>query len=243
MARSAIPPKPAAPAAAFRIYSTAATDPMRPVRIRPLLNRFEQLLKLTSMSDKVACRKCGVSILKQTADRNDGLCVPCKKGYRDSIERSREYYRNERELDRTCPFRAYWRDLVRRVDTEGGGLNCLSDDEKVFYAVGVLDGDVLNGGFVQFFDNSSGEYYRYAELGLMQLEASDRLALLREAKHEIFGSGPVPTAQAQRFTYTSRLVDDSRLNDLDSLYYDLDDNLAGKLDEFALARGLVDEGT
>jgi len=193
------------------------------------------------MSDKVPCRNCGASILKRTADRNDGLCVPCKKGYRDSIERSREYYRNERELNRTCPFRAYWRDLVDRVYTKDGGLNCLSEDEKVYFAVGVLDGEVFNGGFVQFFDNSSGEYYRHAELGLMQLAASDRLALLRAAKNEIFGADPVPTEQAQRFTYTSRLGDESRLNELDSKYCDLDDDLAAKLDEFALARGLVEK--
>jgi hypothetical protein len=194
------------------------------------------------MSDKVPCRKCSVSILKRTADRNDGLCVPCLKGYRDNIERSREYYRKERELDRTCSFRAYWRDLVKRVHTENGGLGCLSDDEKIYFAVNVLNGEVFNGGFVQFFDNSSGEYYRHAELGLMQLGASDRLALLREAKNEIFGSDPVPTDQAQRFKYTNRLANEARLNTLDSKYYGLDDNLAGKLDEYAVAHGLVEKG-
>lgn len=192
------------------------------------------------MSDKVPCRMCGVSILKRTADRNDGLCVPCKKGYRDNIEKSREYYRNERELDRNCPFRAYWRDLVRRVHMENGGLGCLSDDEKTYFAVNVLNGEVFNGGFVQFFDNSSGAYYRHAELGLMQLKASDRLALLRAAKNEIFGSDPVPADQAQRFEYTNRLADDARLNTIDSKYYALNDGLAGKLDEYAVARGLVE---
>ena len=195
------------------------------------------------MADKVSCRECGTSILKRTADRNGGLCVPCAKGYRESIERSREYYRKERELDQTCPFRAYWRDLVGRVYMQEGGLDYLSDNERVYFAVGVLDKEVYNGGFAQFFDNSSGDYYRYAELGLIRLEVPDRLALLRAAKREIFGTDPVPADQARRFTYTDRLVDDARLNELDSQYYELDDDLDEKLDEFARAHGLVVNNT
>lgn len=34
---------------------------------------------------KVDCNRCGVKILQTTYDKNKGLCMPCKRGYRDSI--------------------------------------------------------------------------------------------------------------------------------------------------------------
>src|SRR5258705_12112062 len=57
------------------------------------------------VSQKVPCSKCGVPILKSTAMRTNGLCMPCKGGYRVSIEERKRYIREERERRLTDPYR------------------------------------------------------------------------------------------------------------------------------------------
>lgn len=45
------------------------------------------------MSDRLLCRACGASIHPDTAMANEGLCVPCKRGYRrfsDDGQRGRQ---------------------------------------------------------------------------------------------------------------------------------------------------------
>ncbi len=36
---------------------------------------------------KIPCVECGVMILLSTAEKNNGLCMPCKSGMRGSIEK------------------------------------------------------------------------------------------------------------------------------------------------------------
>jgi len=47
---------------------------------------------------KVDCDKCGVKILPATYNKNKGLCMPCKGGYRDSIDAVGQFY-DEGEAD------------------------------------------------------------------------------------------------------------------------------------------------
>ena len=191
------------------------------------------------MTQKVACKKCGVLILPTTANKNDGLCIPCKKGYRDNIERSKVYHAKERELEKTSPFRALWRELVSKVYDEPGGFNKLTEEEKLYFAVGVLDGEVYNGGFIQYFDNSSGEYYRYAELGLVRIGANKTLRLLRQAKSRVFGEISVPKEQDKRWAYVRKKNIEECLNDLDTKYYEKQEDIGAILEKFALQTGLV----
>ena len=191
------------------------------------------------MTQKVACKKCGVLIFPTTANKNDGLCIPCKKGYRDNIERSKVYHAKERELEKTSPFRALWRELVSKVYDEPGGFNKLTEEEKLYFAVGVLDGEVYNGGFIQYFDNSSGEYYRYAELGLIRIGANKTLRLLRQAKSPVFGEISVPKEQDKRWAYVRKKNIEECLNDLDTKYYEKQEDIGAILEKFALQTGLV----
>ncbi|WDE06720.1 DMP19 family protein [Thalassomonas viridans] len=191
------------------------------------------------MSEKVPCTECGVAVLPSTAERTGGLCMPCKNGTRKNIEQSKEYYKRERELDKTCPFRALWRGLVDKVYKQEGGFAALSEDEKLYYSVNALGGEVYNGGFVQYFDNSSGETYRYAELGLVRLGATSSLKLLRKAKEELLGSGSVPKDQAERWAAIKKHSDEPDLDGLDTEFYKDPDQLDKKLESFAVEVGLV----
>jgi len=191
------------------------------------------------MLEKVACKTCGVLILPATARKNNGFCMPCKNGYREQIEKSKEYYAKERELNKSCPFRALWREVVRKVHNEPGGFGKLSDDEKIYFSVGVLDGEVYNGGFIQFFDNSSGEYYRYVELGLIRLGAKESLSLLRQAKEIIFGANNVPKEQGKRWKYTQVSDVGNSLDSLDTEYYECSEDIGSLMESFAVETGLV----
>jgi hypothetical protein len=191
------------------------------------------------MEEKIACTDCGAMILPSTAARNGGVCMPCKTGTRKSIESSKKHYAQERELDRTCPFRALWRELVDRVHNRPGGFEAFSEAEKQYYAVRVLVGEVYNGGFDQYFHNSSANNYRYAELGLMRIGATDSLALLRTSKAVVFGDDSVPIEQSQRRMRLKSMGDLPALDLLDSKFWTDPDSLDTKLERFAYEEGMV----
>lgn len=191
------------------------------------------------MTDKIPCKECSVLVLPATAERTGGLCMPCKNGTRKSMEASKEYYKKERELDRTCPFRAFWSDLISRVYDETKGFDSLSDEEKTYYSVNCLSGEVYNGGFVQYFDNSAGEHYKYAELGLIQIGAQATLKLLRQARAEAFGTGSVPTDRGLRSAVTDDEQIQNALDKLDGEFYKDPDELGDKLESYAVNNGLI----
>src|SRR5215472_8518696 len=130
------------------------------------------------MSEKVPCSRCGALILLSTAERTGGSCQPCRGGYRDSLLRAIE----EREQAKNDPRRNLWVSLVRRVNQSSGFCDALSHEEKLYFAVGLLQAEVYNGGFDQYFFNSSGSHYAAAEEGLIVLGAFETLGLLHAAK-------------------------------------------------------------
>lgn len=166
--------------------------------------------------------------------------MACKNGIRESLERSKEHYKKERELEETCPFRAYWRDLVSRVFDPQQGFESLTEQEKAYYSVTCLNGEVYNGGFVQYFDNSAGQHYHYAESGLIQMGATESLRLLRLAKAEVFGADPVPKDRMARLQATDNDGIPPALAKLDDEFYEDPDALGEKLEAFALINGLVE---
>ena len=113
------------------------------------------------MTDRLPCRACGHLILPTTAARNDGLCIPCKGGYRQTIEDGKPFH-TERRRYLASPQALYWSALVNRVYDGGEGFAGLSPAERSYYAVSVLSGEVHNGGFDQYFGNSSGDQYQAA---------------------------------------------------------------------------------
>ncbi|MFD2232124.1 DMP19 family protein [Alkalimarinus sediminis] len=191
------------------------------------------------MSDKIPCNECGALVLPSTAERTGGLCMPCKNGTRKSMELAKERYKQERELDKTCPYRALWRVLVDKVFNQSGGFDALTDDEKIYYSVNTLSGDVYNGGFNQYFSNTASEHYIYAELGLVKLGATNSLRLLREGKKQLFGSAQVPKDQVKRWEEIKKHKVEPDLDNLDTEFYKDQDELDLKLEKFAVESGLV----
>jgi hypothetical protein len=199
-------------------------------------------LGVTETMSKVPCTKCGAAILEATAQRNAGLCIPCKNGTRESIEQGKRWYQGQREREKNDPLWKLWRDLVHRVHHTDPGFDGLSEPEKQYFAVGLLDGEVYNGGFDQYFSNSSGDYHQWAERGLEAMEALQALDLVRQAKQIVFGFSDVPKDRGLRQSKLMQGDNKSRterLERIDEKYWKDPDKLSERSARFAQQHGLV----
>lgn len=196
--------------------------------------------------EKIACSECGALILPATAESTGGICMACKQGIRKSIDASRAYYESLKVYD---PTRELWNSLVKRSSLDASLAN-LSAHEQKYFAVLLLEGEVYNGGFDQFFSNSSGDYYYIAVDGLTELGALSSLRLAREAADAIFGKRGPPVDRAERWRImngkTRRLSEvltryrqSSRLERLDEQFWEDPDQLADRLSVYAEQHNLI----
>jgi hypothetical protein len=189
--------------------------------------------------ESIPCIECGNPVLPRTANRNAGKCVPCARGYRESLEKARLYYEEEKRY-RTSPDALFWRSLCERVDNPALGFETLREPEQIFFAVCLLEGEVYNGGFEQYFTNSSSDYFDYALRGLAAMGDTEGLKITRRAKQLLFGDSEVSVDRVSRYDVIERCgLSDSpetvhRLNELDSLFVkNFEENLSSRLRQFA----------
>jgi hypothetical protein len=190
--------------------------------------------------EKLPCVECGALILPTTAVKNDGKCAPCKGGYRVDLEASRKWQEEQKALH-DAPDSVYWRSLVNRVHGEDNGFEKLPENEKLYFAVCCLNGEVFNGGFYQYFSNSSSDYYTYAVEGLKALGATKCLAILEEAKNAVFNGMDVPKDWSVRNSLLPELSDDveedevlRKLDTVDARFYEDPDSLFDLLQQFGI---------
>lgn len=194
------------------------------------------------MNARLPCAKCGESIHPDTAAKSNGLCMPCKGGYREHIEEGKRQLQADRAYEQSAE-RKHWKGLVDRVYCTAEGFSGLSQEEKTYFAVSCLIGELYNGGFDQFFSNSTGEMYGAALAGLWELEANASAGLLLQAKEVLFGSQLVPTDQTQRWSLMPTIGDDAapehkQLANLDRLFCGDPDRLGARCREYAISNGL-----
>ena len=151
---------------------------------------------------RLLCTRCGDSIHPDTAKRNGGLCLPCVRGNQLSIAERTERHRKQREEERAryeSPEYKYWVSVVKRVHEQENGYENLPTGDRLYYLLNVLTGEVHNGGFDQFFSNSSGDRYTETLAALTEVGAQPSLQLLLDAKQVLFGERDVPANQRERF--------------------------------------------
>jgi hypothetical protein len=121
------------------------------------------------------------------------------------------------------------------------GFESLSEVERQYFAVGLLDGEVYNGGFHQYFYNSSGDTYPEAIEGLETMGALQALELLRKAKQIVFGIAEPPKHTGPRRALLASVEStcEERLASLDRLFWKDPDSLSAKFERFAEERGLI----
>ena len=199
---------------------------------------------------KVLCKECEVKILPATAKKTGGLCIPCKNGTRKSIEESKKYYAEQRNYN---PYRALWTSLVKRTHAENGGFDeegfaHLTVDERLFYAVSILELEVYNGGMYQFFDNTSGVVIDEVVAGLKKLGAETVLNLLFTATRILFGNATPQRDHLGRWDALPMCPDDDSdpepqwsidLEVVNRAFCKDPDHLGDRLSRFATEKGLV----
>lgn len=132
---------------------------------------------------------------------------------------------------------------MNRVHHTDAGFGGLSEPEQLYFAVNLLEREVYNGGFDQYFHNSSSDYYALVLHGLDRIGATQTLELLRRAKQILFADAIVPEDRGERWELRRATVDDDevhvQLNMLDRAYCKDPDGMNARLQAFALQHGLV----
>jgi hypothetical protein len=109
----------------------------------------------------------------------------------------------------------------------------LTEPEKVFIYVDILERQVNNGGFDQFFNNSSGDYTHEILAAYEKIKAYKTADLIAKAI-KAFPVSPVPKDTETRREVMKNL-DESIINvweDLDSKFYEYEENIAGLLIDY-----------
>ena len=102
----------------------------------------------------------------------------------------------------------------------------LTVPERVFRCIWELEGDVNNGGFVQYYENSSGDTAHSVEFALVTVGAEDTAAIVREA-NSLFEGGVPPKVQEDRQNVVESWSDQQTegLDLLDDRFYQYPDDL------------------
>ena len=117
---------------------------------------------------------------------------------------------------------------------EREGSDSLSDVEKIILAVEALEREVNNGGFSQFFINSSREYAPMIVEALLRIGCKETAALAREAVEALH----LPSLTDQAINAAMQEDDevrDKELSRIDRLYFDGNEPIAQRLFDFIKA--------
>jgi hypothetical protein len=105
-------------------------------------------------------------------------------------------------------------------------VNQLQGPTKTTYLIGILNQQVLNGGFIQYYDNRHGRFAYETLTALKEIKATKAHDLLRESLELINPKGKTNADFREliinRDYETSKIIED-RLDELDTIYYSLAD--------------------
>ena len=113
------------------------------------------------------------------------------------------------------------------------GYDNLSEQEKLIYCIWWLEGEVNNGGFHQFFSNSSGDYTNEILGFLITIQANHTAELLSQASMVAFG-GHAPADQDIRVQLLEKNEEANieKLNLLSTEFYKYKDDIAGLVNKY-----------
>jgi hypothetical protein len=106
------------------------------------------------------------------------------------------------------------------------GYDKLTTPEKVFVCVWGLDGEVNNGGFDQYYFNSSGDHALDAEESLTAIGAKQTAQLVEQANALFGASGPSPDRAARQLQLDALgEARTKKMNEIDEEFMKSKDNL------------------
>lgn len=105
----------------------------------------------------------------------------------------------------------------------GDDIEKLNEHERVFYVTQILEQEVSNGGFSQFFYNSSGDFSNELVDAFKKIGALKTAKICKKAL-AVF-NGNVPTDRDEREELLDNLECDDALSECDDEFYEYEDDL------------------
>jgi len=124
--------------------------------------------------------------------------------------------------------------VFERCDRDG--FEALTPAERVAYCVDALEREVANGGFEQFFSNSSGDTAMETVAALEEIGAAQAAALTRQAIAVIPGGNP-PRDREKRCELLDTVGEDGRneWSELSSRFWEYPDDLTSLMRKYVVA--------
>lgn len=121
-------------------------------------------------------------------------------------------------------FDNIYESIKNDFDNEFENINKLSNGQQAFWSTWVLEGEVNNGGFNQFYFNSSGQFFKMAEIGFKTIGA-EKYAKLTTRANKIYAENKKRLGEYDDGTMESfsESYKNNPLNKLDDEFYDLAD--------------------
>jgi hypothetical protein len=123
--------------------------------------------------------------------------------------------------------------IWEKLDYNYDNIAYLSDPEKTFIYIDTLEGEVNNGGFDQFFFNSSGDYAYEILHAYENINAFKTAKLIHEAI-QIFPQNPISKNTETRREIMEEMDDtiSEKWNQLDDAFYEYEDNIMKLIVEY-----------
>lgn len=112
------------------------------------------------------------------------------------------------------------------------GKEALTEEERVVLAIEALEREVNNGGYGQFFTNSSNEYASIVVNSLNRIGCVEIAKLTQQAIDCLEIEGPLCVETIERAMEIENEERDEKLSQCDDQYYDIAGDLADPLLEF-----------
>ena len=116
-------------------------------------------------------------------------------------------------------------EIIGKKIPEKDNFSNLNEFEKTFIYLDVLEDSVTNGGFIQFFFNSSGQFTHEVFQAYMAIKAENTVDILTKAIY-LFPEIPVP--KNLRIRQQILMEKDTNIDiwdELDSQFYKYEDNI------------------
>jgi len=120
--------------------------------------------------------------------------------------------------------------------TQGTVFEDLSEIDRILVTIWALEGDVNNGGFHQYYYNSSGDTAYYAPTALCAIGATVMAGIVEKA-NSLFGpSGPPPSGDAREEALLALTISQEIWDSLDRQFYAYPEDISALLEQFLEAR-------
>jgi len=105
----------------------------------------------------------------------------------------------------------------------GDSIDKLNEHERVIFITQILEGEVNNGGFSQFFYNSSGDFSNEIVDAFTKIGATKTVKICRKAL-SVF-RGEIPSDREKREELLDHLNCDAVFDKCDNAFYEYEDDL------------------